>query len=366
MARSSSLAAGLLAACAVLGAVAWLQRPVRPIPLVLGRGVRALATETRVVQDALTPERPAFALGPRDAAFHGTAARAVDDTSWVAARPDPAYRHERTAEERGGVDPCALPKAKRSAFGAWQSIAARGYVAFPEPSAFDSSGAFDAMLIFHGHDVAWTMLAEAEVPLVLYGTTLTDYRGEFGGPESLDQLLAAVEQVASKTAGRPARARHVALAAWSGGYDAIGVLLERSASRDRVDAVVLLDGLHCSRDPAMMPKQLGPFLRFAERAADGKAFMFVSHSSVDTDTYASTTETMHFLASELGGKPLAVEREDALGLRLIELFDRGNFHLRGYAGGGKRDHCAQLAMYPVAARALARYFGAPRSPKSPP
>jgi hypothetical protein len=93
---------------------------------------------------------------------------------------------------------------------------------------------------------------------------------------------------------------------------------------------------------------------FAHRAADGKAFMFVSHSSIDTDGFASTTETMHFLANELGGKPLRVTREDPFGLQLIEMFERGDFYLRGYAGAGKRDHCATLGLYPVAAQALAR------------
>ncbi|MBK7584692.1 MAG: hypothetical protein IPI67_31460 [Myxococcales bacterium] len=358
MARTKQLAAFAVVVCAVGGAFAWRSRPVRPIPLVLERGARALETDSRVIIDPVSPERPAFALAPRDEAFQGTAARAVDDTSWVVARPDPAHRHERTAAERGGVDPCALPKATESTFGAWQSISSRGYVAFPEAQAVDTEGNFDTLLIFNGHDVAWTMLAEAKVPIVLFGTTLRDYRGEYGGPEALDQLLAAVEQVVSKSAGRAAHARHVALAAWSAGYDAISILLERSPSRDRVDGVVLLDGLHCSRDREMMPKQLGPFLRFAERAVDGKAFMFVSHSSVDTDGFASTTETMHFLALERGGRPLAAEREDALGLQLIEIFDRGDFHLRGYAGGGKRDHCAQLGLYPVAARALARRWQA--------
>jgi hypothetical protein len=96
---------------------------------------------------------------------------------------------------------------------------------------------------------------------------------------------------------------------------------------------------------------------FAKRAAARKTFMFVSHSSVDTDGFASTTETMHYLANELGGRPLRVTGEDPLGLRLIELFNRGDFHLRGYAGGGKRDHCAHLGLYPDVARALAKRWG---------
>jgi hypothetical protein len=353
--RRNAVALSVLTVCALTAAVAWYYRERLPPLLVLERGVGALRLGRDFgVQDPLEPGREVYALEARDPAFAGIASRPGSDRSWVSARPDPAYRYERTAEERGGVDPCALPPATDSHFHAWKSISAKGYVSFPNREAVRADGGFDLMMVFHGHDVALTELAQADVPIVLYGTTLRDYRGAYAGPQALGQLIEAVEEHVSHEAKRPAHARHVALAAWSGGYDAISVLLEQSEARDRVDSVVLLDGLHCSRDAKTMPAHLGPFLTFARRAAKRKAFMFVSHSSVDTDGYASTSETMHFLAAELGGKPLRVQREDPLGLALIELFDLGEFHERGYAGGGKRDHCAQLGLYPVAARALAR------------
>lgn len=285
-------------------------------------------------------------------------ARTRSGDAWVAERPNPAFLPERTAAERGGIDPCALPPAARNAFGRWQQLSGKSYVAFPGSSAVRKDGGFDTMLVFHGHDVAHTVLADVDVPIVLFGTSLGDYRSEYAGPEALGQLLSAIEARVSEVEKRPAHAEHVALASWSGGYDAISVLLEQSKARDRVDAVALLDGLHGSRDPKVMPHQLGPFVRFAQRAAKGEVFMFVSHSSIDTDGFASTTETMHFLAHELGGRPLRVTRSDPLGLQLTEALDRGDFHLRGYAGGGKRDHCANLGLYPVVARALARRWKA--------
>lgn len=349
-------AAGMAVVAAVIAAVlAFRLRERAPRVLVLGRMTPAFELERRFgLHDPLSPERPVWTLEPTEPAFAGIAARASDDRAWVGARPLLAHRYERTPAERGGVDPCAMPPAKQSFFGAWKSVSSKGYVALPRATAVRQNGEFDVILLFHGHDIALTALAQADVAIVLHGATLADYRSEYAGPEALEQLLLAVEARVSSEAKRAARAKNVALAAWSGGYDAISILLEQSTERERVDAVVLLDGLHCSRDPAVMPKQLAPFLKFAQRAAEGKAFMFMSHSSIDTDGFASTTETMHFLASELGGKPLRVSREDPLGLQLIELFDRGGFHMRGYAGGGKRDHCATLGLYPLAARALAR------------
>ena len=130
------------------------------------------------------------------------------------------------------------------------------------------------------------------------------------------------------------------IAAWSGGYSAISLLLEHSTRKP--DAVVLLDGLHGSRDLSVLALQIDPIVRFARRALNDEVFMYVSHSSIDTDGYASSTEGVHFLLSAIGARPLRVEREDPLGMRLVELFSRGGFHSRGYAGGGKSDHCAHL------------------------
>jgi hypothetical protein len=342
------VAAALIVVGAV-GAGAALRFREQPPPLsTLVRGTQALSPGRRLaLPDPVAPGRLVFTLESP------TAAQRAGD-AWVSARPDPAFLPERAPEERGGIDPCALPPAEKEAFSPWQQVAGRSYVAFPRSASIRRDGGFDTVLLFHGHDVAHTVLAEVDVPIVLFGTSLGDYRSEYAGPEALGQLISAVEAKVSEAEKRPAHADHVALASWSGGYDAISVLLEQSKARDRVDAVALLDGLHGSRDPKVMPQQLGPFVRFAQRAAKGEVFMFVSHSSIDTDGFASTTETMHFLAHEVGGKPLRVSRSDPLGLQLIETFDRGEFHLRGYAGGGKRDHCANLGLYPVVLRALAR------------
>lgn len=343
----------VLAAFLALALESRLRLPPRPV--LLARGAPALVPgRPFALEDPVFPGRPAFALEAADEKREGIAARPSEQRAWVRARPDAAFRYEKTPEERGGIDPCALPKAEVTHFSEWKSISSNARVAFPKRAAVRADGGFAALLIFHGHDVAWTVLAPLDVPIVLFGATLRDYRSEYGGPEALGQLIGAVEQAVSENVGRPARARNVALMAWSGGYEAIGVLLDQSDARDRVDAVALLDGLHCSRDPEIMPKALEPFVRFARKAAEGKAFFFASHSSIDTDSFASTTETMHFLAAELGERPLRVRRQDVLGLELIEQLDRGGFHLRGYAGGGKRDHCAQLGLYPEVARALAR------------
>jgi hypothetical protein len=60
------------------------------------------------------------------------------------------------------------------------------------------------------------------------------------------------------------------------------------------------------------------------------------------------------MLSALGEKPAAVRRDDRYGLELIEYFSKGDFHLRGYAGNDKADHCAQVTLLRDAYAAVGR------------
>lgn len=304
------------------------------------------------VEDPLLPGKFAQARELPDPKFDGISATTAGGTDWVRARPDAAFRHERTAAERG-LDPCAMPKTKDSELCPWIPVGGGRFSMPKDGSAIRADGSFDLIIHLHGHDVAREVFAKAKVPIVFFGTTFRDYRGKLAGPHGLEHLVQAAEQGVSKEIKKEAKARHIALAAWSGGYDGISVLLEQATPDPRLDAVVLLDGLHGSRIPEKLKAQMGPFLAFGKRAIKDEVFFYMSHSSVDTD-YASTTETMHLMAHELGGRPLPVRREDPYGMQLIEMFDKKGFHMRGYAGGGKLDHCAALLLYPDVAQALAK------------
>jgi hypothetical protein len=74
--------------------------------------------------------------------------------------------------------------------------------------------------------------------------------------------------------------------------------------------------------------------------------MFMSHSSIIPPGYASTTETENYLVWALGGKPKRSKprRSDPWGLELNSRFDAGGFHMRGYDGNDKMDHCAHIGL----------------------
>ena len=76
------------------------------------------------------------------------------------------------------------------------------------------------------------------------------------------------------------------------------------------------------------------------------SFMFMSHSSIIPPGYASTTETANFVIQKLRGRARKTRprSSDPMGLELISRYDRGNFHVRGYKGNDKMDHCAHIGL----------------------
>jgi hypothetical protein len=353
-ARFRSIAWLVLALAAIAGAIALFAR-VRDRPVPTAAAVAIAQPPPAQIDDPMAPERPLELAGPR-ASGEGISGSGSGD-EWVTARPSRRLQLEKPSSERGGVEPCNTPKSGFAGYGGWKSAVGGWRYLVPASGGVDDQGRFDVIVHFHGHEVARKGFVRAGAPLVLFGTSAESgavYRERLAGDRSFEHLLASVEAELSEERGAPARVRRLALTAWSGGYEAIGALLAHDA--DRIDAVVLLDGLHGSRDRRRLRLQLEPFVDYARRAASGDGFMIVTHSSIDPPTFASTTETAHHLIHALGGRPLQARRDDALGLELIEAFSRGNFHVRGYAGGGEADHCAHLALMEDAVLALARHW----------
>lgn len=278
---------------------------------------------------------------------------------WVAARP--GFQYSRPAAERGGVEPCTTQKVDTSGFDDWVMLA-RGRFSAPKSLQLDGSGGFDLVIHVNGDEPVRRELIESKQSMALYTLTLPPTQGyapEFNSTGLYQAILASVEQRVGARVGKTAHVRHVVLSAWSAGFVGIAAILSQRGSKPP-DAVVLVDGLHAPRgDRFAFKAHLKPFVDYAKRAATGDAFMFVSHSSIDPAAFASTSECAHYLVAELGGKPRAVRRRDALGLELVEYFTSGNLHVRGYAGNDKPDHCAQLGVLRDVYAALGRRWNTP-------
>jgi hypothetical protein len=269
---------------------------------------------------------------------------------WVSAAPADFTQTERSSEARG-VNPCLSPDPGFGEYGAWDYSPSIGQMLVPQKLELDADGKVPVMFHFHGHEPArkeWVQALDSAVLVALdLGINSGPYLRKFERPETFEYLMGSVETALEKRLGEKLSVGKIGVSSWSAGYGAVQRVLE-SRIADRIDTVILLDGLHTTFSNTEGARlTMAPFVRFAERATKGETFMHVSHSSIIPPGYASTTETANYLIWQVGGTPedRTPRKEDPMGLKLIRGYEDGDFHVEGYSGNGKLDHCAQLGVY---------------------
>jgi len=333
--EAALLSAALVLVCASQGACKRRATPAQQSKPEFAPPTASIRTAPPgTLNDPLAPDRPMVI----------DAEQRIDTRNWVTARP--SFQTSRKPAERGGIEPCAARAADTSAFDDWSAMG-RGKFIAPRELILDDEGGFDLVIHLLGDEPIRRELIESQQPFALYSLTVgqnQSYAPLFTGSQLQASIVAGIEQALSKRLGKPAHMRHLAMSAWSAGFVGIEAALSQPSAKD-IDAVILIDGLHAPRANELAFKaQMKPFVDFAARAARGERAFFVSHSSIDPPDFASTTECAHYLIASLGGKPQPVRRADRFGLELVEYFSQGDFHVRGYAGNDRADHCAQLAV----------------------
>ncbi|WP_433935141.1 hypothetical protein AB3662_10815 [Sorangium cellulosum] len=300
------------------------------------------------------PATDAAAAGVSPSTAGGAAAGDRAERS-PARRERPGATSSRSApskKRRGDINPCMTPDPGWGVYDRWSRAPSIGQMIMPHRGGVTKRGGFDLIIHFHGHEALRKEFVKTAEGAVLVGIDLGigsgAYTSAFSAPYVFENLLDSIERaVAKKTGKKKAYVRKLGLSSWSAGYGAVEQILRQPAGK-RVDALVLLDSLHAGYVDEQQRKlkvaQIEPFIAFARRAAAGEAFMFMSHSSILPPGYASTAETADFIVKQLRGKPRGSSRRDVLGLDMIQRFDRGDFHVRGYTGDDKPDHCAHLGL----------------------
>lgn len=264
---------------------------------------------------AATPS-PAFADGAR-------AAAKIDATQ---ATSDPAQ-------------PTAVAAPYRAHF---------GYCDLYVPAFFQpSSGTYDLVLHFHGvpnlqeENVDRARLNAIVVSMNL-GIASGAFSNYFQNPRAFGNLLETTQRELDKSGRAPgAHVGRIAVTAWSAGFGAVGAILKDPENVRRIDAVLLADGLHANylANHVVNDAALTKFVNFANLAMRGERLFALTHSSIMTEGYPSTTETIGELL-----KLTAVEKKSTTGnlgprgMRPIYESHRGSFHVAGYEGIGKQDH----------------------------
>ncbi len=252
------------------------------------------------------------------------------------------------------INPCMTPDPGFGVYSGWSKNISMGQFLAPMKGGLTKDGGFDVIFHFHGHEPIRKEFVKSAKGAVLVGIDIGigsgAYSKAFSSPETFVSLTTSLEQAMKQhTGNKKAHIRKMALSSWSAGYGATAQILKQPSGK-KVDAVILLDSLHAGYengkevDHVVEPSSLEAFISFAKKAANGKKFMFLSHSSIIPPGYASTTEVAHYFEKQFKGKPSKTNRVDALGLEMFERFDRGNFHIRGYKGDDKPDHCAHLGL----------------------
>jgi len=224
-------------------------------------------------------------------------------------------------------------------------------------------------LVIHFHGSAWLpQQAVADLgnntvaAVVNLGVGSGAYDRAFSDPTAFDSLMAGVAREVSAVAGHTARVGRVTLVGFSAGHGAVRAILREPRHFARVDAVLLLDGMHTSYVPdgtvlarggALDTTNLVAFANFARAAVRGEKRFLVTHSEIFPGTFASTTETADWLLGTLGLKRTPVLRWGPRRMQQLSEVRAGRFELLGFAGNSAPDHIDQFhAMPELLARLL--------------
>jgi hypothetical protein len=230
-------------------------------------------------------------------------------------------------------------------------------------------------LVIHFLGASWIpaqaldlLRAPTIVAVVNLGAGSGAYQRPFTDPVAFDSLLAGVQREAAGVFGKPMHIGRIVLVGFSAGHGAVRIILREPRHFARVDAVLLLDGMHTSYVPegtamaaggTLDTTNLSAFAAFARAAMHGEKRFVVTHSEIFPGTFASTTETADWLLGAIALKRTAVLRWGPRGMQQLSETHSGKFDLLGYAGNSAPDHIDQLHSLP---EMLAFTLGARKTP----
>src|SRR5687768_4822424 len=214
-------------------------------------------------------------------------------------------------------------------------------------------------LVVHFHGTAWlphqaiAALADRPVAAVVnLGTGSGTYHRSFADPAVFDSLLASVAREVSAARGTETQLRRITLAGFSAGHGAIRAILREPRHFARIDAVLLLDGMHTSYIPeatvlaaggALDTANLVAFADFARAAIRGEKRFVVTHSEIFPGTFASTTETADWLLRALALRRAPVLRWGPRGMQQLSEVRAGGFEVLGFAGNSAPDQIGRAS-----------------------
>jgi hypothetical protein len=220
------------------------------------------------------------------------------------------------------------------------------------PTGVRASDALHLIIHFHGAafipEVAVAQLEGDRVgAAITLGAGSGIYDRAFSDPAAYDSLLAGIQRETSVALGKAVAFERVTLTGFSAGHGAIRAILREPRHFDKVDAVLLLDGLHTGYVPErkvladggkLDETVLDVFVRYGKAAMVGDKRLLVTHSEIFPGTFASTTETSDFLVHALGLQRRPVLEWGPRGMQQVSEARTGRLLIMGFAGNSAPDH----------------------------
>ncbi len=210
------------------------------------------------------------------------------------------------------------------------------------------------VILFFFHGGTWLPEVAAArnkiaVVSVQAGAGSGTYARLFEDPERFHRLLAEAESKAGF------RFERLLVGGWSAGCGAIRQILRDSESYARVDAALLIDGIHTDYvdgKPGPLESKIGTenlkvWEQFGRDAMAGRKRAVITHSEIFPGTFASTTETADYLVTQLGLHSRPVLRWGPMGLQQLSEARAGKLSILGFAGNSAPDHVDQLHALPA-------------------
>jgi hypothetical protein len=197
---------------------------------------------------------------------------------------------------------------------------AGGVLFVPENFTAGEGGGFDLVIHFHGNtdltiESYESLGFNAVIVVVNVGVGSGPYEERFASPAAMQALMQRIPIEMQERGLKGAHVSRLALSSWSAGYGAVMKVLEQPAYANRVDSVILLDGLHVGyKEGSLVPEDamLRSIERFAERAKAGERLLVVTHSNIEPIGYLGVKETADILLKKLG-----MERKEVSGQTTI-------------------------------------------------
>lgn len=297
--------------------------------------------------------------------------------SSLAQRAQLALRERRAAVEAlvfGSAEPLGAEPAEEEGETAVE-VRREGHVSVPGgilvfPSTFQptTDGSYDLIVHFHGNTAVVRESVEvaklnAVVAIINLGIGSAPYEEYYNVSGAYEELLSAVDNGVKSRGVKNATLGRVALSAWSAGYGSLSSVLSNRRGRERLDAVLMMDGIHAGweSDGSLKRLQMRPFAKVAERAARGDIYFGLTHSQIDPIAYGSSTASADYLIAHVGAERIKLDRnldapvyldlesmKGAVSKRREKKMEPtsearvGTLHVIGYRGETKEHHMAHL------------------------